>query len=43
MAAIVASALFLLFGPLFGDRIAGALRDNCMQSGKSKPYCSDQP
>jgi hypothetical protein len=44
MAAIVAGTLFLLFGPLFGDRISGALRDACIQAkNRTVAYCSDPP
>jgi hypothetical protein len=44
MAAVVVGALFLLFGPLFGDRITNALQDACLRGHKDpRPYCTDPP
>ncbi len=43
MATVVATALLLLFGPLFGERITDALQNACIRAGQPTSYCSDQP
>lgn len=43
MAAIVAGTLYLLFGPLLGDRITDALADACIRANNGVVYCFDPP